>query len=118
MIQYIQCIKGKDKLTIPEFRRAFAEYARQMRDIGARIGAVRVEVSTTLAVEANLKVMLDRGTGLPYDGVVEIYVENAREFGERLAQPQVAAAVRELQRFQETFVNLEASAFFFATSDD
>ena len=117
MIQYIQCIKGKDQLTIPDFRRAFDEYGRMMRAIANRIGAERVEVSTTLAVEANLTVMLDRGTGLPFDGVVEIYIPSAREMAERLAHPDVAPMLQALQRFQEEFIDLESSRFFFASAE-
>lgn len=118
MIQYIQCIKGKDHLTIAEFRRSFSEYGRRMREIALRLGAVRVEISSTLAVEANLKVIMARGTKLPYDGILEVYVASARDLEEKLAEPVIADAVQDLQRFQETFVDLEASAFFFATVED
>ena len=46
--------------------------------IGTILGALKVEITTTLAVEANLELMLRRGTKAAYDGVVEIYTQRDR----------------------------------------
>ena len=117
MIQYIQCLKARDGMSIPEFRVHFREYVEQMRHIASDAGATRVEASTTLAIEANVQVMSDRGTQTPYDGVLEVYFPNASLL-ETLESPEMSARLDEIQVFQETFVDLEASSFFFATVDE
>lgn len=114
MIQYIQCITAREGMPILEFREHFREYADRMRAIGAVVGAIRVEASITLVVEDNQRVMSDRGTQAPYDAVLEVYLPNARAL-DKLEAAEMRAQVDEFQTFQETFVDLERSSFFFAT---
>jgi hypothetical protein len=117
MIQYIQCLKAREGMPILEFRECFGEYADKMRAIGKAVGATKVEASTTLVVADNLRVMSDRGTKAPYDAVLEVYLPNARVL-EALETPEMRGQVEEFKVFQETFIDLQGSSFFFATVEE
>lgn len=117
MIHYVQCLKAREGMPVLEFRTRFREYSEKMRAIAAAIGAIRVESSSTLAVEANLRVMSERGTHAPYDAVLNVYLPNAGVL-DALAQPDTAALVEDAQAFQDSFVDLERSSFFFAAVDE
>ena len=117
MIQYIQCLKAREGMSIPEFRTHFREYVEQMRRIALSVGANRVEASTTLAIEANVDVMSNRGTRTPYDAVLEVYFPNASML-QTLEAPEMQEQMAAFQAFQESFVDLEHSSFFFATVDE
>ena len=117
MIQYIQCIKAREGMAILDFREHFRVYADKMRVLGKAVGAIKVEASTTLAVADNLQVMSDRGTKAPYDAVLEVYLPNARAL-EALDAPDMQARVEDFQAYQESFIDLHGSSFFFATVED
>lgn len=117
MIQYIQCIKAREGMAILDFREHFRVYADKMRALGAAVGATKVEASTTLVVADNLQVMSERGTKAPYDAVLEVYLPNARAL-EALETPEMRARVEGFQAFQETFIDLHRSSFFFATVEN
>ena len=117
MIQYIQCLKARTGMSISEFRTHFREYVEQMRRMAMDVGATRVEASTTLAIDANVEVMSNRGTQTPYDAVLEVYFPNASML-EALQASTMQERLDAIQRFQEEFVDLERSSFFFATVDE
>ena len=84
MIKFIQCVKAKSDLSIPEFRGHWQEYEKRAQAIAGATDAVRVVANLTLAVEQNLEIQLNRGTSEPFDGVLEISWYNAAGLGKAL----------------------------------
>jgi hypothetical protein len=118
MISFIQCVKGRPELSIPEFREHWRAYAATAKTLAAATGAVGLSVNTTLAVDQNIDIQLSRGTAEPYDGVLRFSWPNAAMLGAALAKAEVAAVLAAFRQHQESFIDLERSCFFFAAEED
>ena len=117
MIKLVQCVRKQPEIELLEFRNYWDEYRRMMENAREVLGISRVLFSTALAFEESFEVMLTRGTQVPYDGMVELFFENATIFREVLAHPDTEALLEEIRAFQGEFMDLDASAFFFAIND-
>lgn len=117
MIKFVQCVRRHPDLSPAEFRQHWEEYKPVWEAFVKRIGAVRVSFSTTLAIEANQRLSLDRGTEEPFDGLVETWIEDAHDLDKRLARPELESAERDLFSRQHAFLDLGRCCFFF-TADD
>lgn len=115
MIKFIQCIKARPGLSITDFRRYWERYEKVARAIAEATDSVGLSLSTTLAVQQNLEVQLERGTSDPFDGILEIRWPNASGLETALAKPDVAKNIESLQAMQEEFVDFDKSSFFFTS---
>lgn len=114
MIKMVQCIHAKPGLPPQEFRRRWQEYGHLLREVLERVGAVELELTTTLAVQANAELMISRSTGKPFDAMAEIWWPSAQALDQALAVPEAQEAVEAVQCLQEEFMDLSRSVFFFA----
>lgn len=117
MLKLVQCVKGKGDIELLEFRHYWDEYRRRLEAGLTEIGATRVDFSTTLAVEDNLRLMVTRGTREPYDGMVEIYFDRPETLRKALNEGIGKTLLEDLRMYQEEFVDLQRSTFFFAIDD-
>ena len=118
MLKWVQCVRRRPELTVVEFRRQWLEYGEAIVSLGAEIGAVRIEVSAALAVEANLEWQARRGSAAPFDGLAEVHFSgSAPQFFEALRAPGAKANVERLLQLQEEFVDVPHSCFFLASQD-
>ncbi len=118
MLKFVQCIKGQPDIELYEFRQYWAEYRVLVADFLKKFGSYRIDFSTALAVEDNLRVMVERGTRPPYDGMVEGYFENAGRLRQLGEDPTFREDLSKIQAFQEEFIDLSLSTFFWAMDDD
>ena len=109
----MQCIKSKTGVSLNEFRDHWKKYEEEFRAVAEAIGAVRVTLSTTLAVKENVQIMTTRKSAWPYEGVAELLVERADELEATMEQADVKAAIEAMQAHQKEFVDIENSCFFF-----
>ena len=65
MLKWVQCVRRRPELTVVEFRRQWQEYGEEIVSLGAELGAVRVEVSAALVVDANVEWQLQSRLGGP-----------------------------------------------------
>lgn len=118
MLKWVQCVRRRPELTVVEFRRKWLEYSEEIVSLGAELGAVRVEVSAALVVDANAEWQLRRGSAAPFDGLAEIHFSgSAPEFLAVLDQPGPMEHAERLLRLQEDFVDIPHSCFFLASQD-
>ncbi len=117
MIKLIQCVHRKPEISLQEFRRRWEDYGQVIMKATAEVHAVRCTLSTTLVIKENLQIVLNRGTAQPFDGVAEIWFEDAPRVVDLIQQPEFQAQIRAFQSFQESFIDLESSAFFLAAED-
>jgi hypothetical protein len=117
MITFIQCVKRRPELSIQQFRESWRTYAAQAEALARLTGAVGLSINTTLAVEPNLQVQLQRGTSEPFDGLLKLSWPNAAGMKEQLQRPEVAAALEAFRSLQEIFIDLERSSFFFGSEE-
>ncbi len=117
MLKYVQCVKAQSDIELYEFRQYWNEYCSKFREWLKSFGLTRVHFSTTLAVEDNLKVMVERGTREPYDGMIQVFFENAESLRQLTEAPEFQTGLTDIQAMQEEFIDLERSTFFFAMDD-
>jgi len=118
MLKFVQCIKGQPDIELYEFRQYWAEYRTLVDTFLRKFGSTRVDFSTALAVEDNLKVMVERGTRQPYDAMLEGYFGGAGQLRELTQDPAFQEGLSKIQAFQEEFVDLSRSTFFWAMDDE
>jgi len=118
MIKFVQCVRQKPDLSIEEFRAKWAEYRAMVKALADRSSAVKFSTSTTLVVEQNMELMVARGTRTPYDGIVEIYWQRGADMLAYLAKPGTSEQIDAFRAFQESFIDLSQSTFFFTAEDD
>lgn len=117
MIKHVQCLRRHPDLTPAEFRHHWGEYQLLWRALAEQLRAVRVTFSTTLEVEANQQIVVLRGTQEPFDALVETWLHDALELGERFASPTAAEPRRAVFAKQHQFLDLGRCSFFFAADD-
>jgi hypothetical protein len=117
MIKFFQCIRRREDLSPADFPAFWAKYREAVDAVGEATQAVRVTASRTLAVPQNTQLMLARGIGRPFDGVIEVWWERGADILEELNQPTARAPFEALWRLQAEFMDLEHSSFFFTTED-
>lgn len=118
MLKWVQCVRRRPDLTVVEFRRQWQRYGEEIVSLGAELGAVRVEVSAALAVDANAEWQARRGSAPPFDGLAEIHFSgSAPEFFAALEAPGPKACFERLEALQEELVDVPRSCFFLASQD-
>jgi hypothetical protein len=117
MIKFIQCIRAKPGLSVEAFRERFSEYGERVRPLAAAAKAEKVSLREVLQIDQNLDVKAARGTEDPYDGVLELTWGRGTDVVSYLAQPAAKEAIETLRAYQEEFIDLSRSSFFFTSED-
>ena len=117
MIKFIQCVRKKPEISIQDFRRSWKIYQAKATELAKAMNAKGLTFCTTLNVEENLQVMLSRGTSEPYDGVAQFLISNAPQTIEALNREPAKSLMKNLQKLQTEFFDLENSSFFFAAEE-
>jgi hypothetical protein len=117
MIKYVQCMRRHPDLSPADFRQHWEEYKALWQELAEHMSAIRVSFSRTLAIDANDRIALERGTAEPFDGVVETWVKDARDLEFQRSDPKVQDLQRRLFARQHEFLDLPQCCFFF-TADD
>ena len=112
MIKLLQCVRKDPSLSDTEFRQRWKEYGDELAKLAEEMNVVRVVINTTLAIEINRNLSVERGTLPAYDGVAEIYWERGSDLLEARAQEALKEPIEKLRRFQESFMELETSSMF------
>jgi hypothetical protein len=117
MIKYVQCLRRHPDLSPSDFRRHWEDYKPLWQELADHTSALRVSYSRTLAIDVNDRIALQRGTAEPFDGLVETWVKDARDFGAHRSDPAVQKLQHQLFAKQHEFLDLPNCCFFF-TADD
>lgn len=118
MVKLVQCVRRKPEVSLADFREKWRAYGEMIKAGAVVLGGVRCTLSTALAVEENLLFALRRGTQEPFDGIAEIWFESAPAAIAILKRPDWHEGLARFQAFQESFVDMEQSSFFYAIEDE
>jgi len=118
MVKLVQCVRRRPEVSVLEFRAKWKEYGEMIKGGAVALGGVRCTLSTTLAVKENALFALRRGTQEPFDGIAEIWFENAPAALAAMQRSEWREGLARFQAFQESFVDLEHSSFFYAIEDE
>jgi len=117
MIKLVQCVRRKPGLSKQDFRKHWTAYAGQVKRIADASNAKRHVTSTALVVDQNMDIMQSRGTKAPYDGMVEVWWQRGADVVAFLESGRGDELLEDLQRTQESFMDLPNCTFFFASED-
>ena len=118
MIKLVQCIHGRPGMPAQEFRKAWQRYGQVLDENRTALGIREIELTTTLAVQANVQIIVNRATAEPFQAMAEIWWENASVLEKALDTPEGRAAAARINTVQEEFMDLPRCVFFFAFQDE
>ena len=115
MIRFIHCMKKRPELTTAEFRefwnsQEFTDLVNRMAEV---TGAISIIKNLTFKIDLNTTLMEERGSEEPYDGILEVWLENASDLEKIQAGGDGEKLRSEMDSFQEKFVDFSASKRFF-----
>jgi hypothetical protein len=114
MIKLIQCVRARSAIPKVEFQRQWQEYGEQLSALATELGAVRIVLDTTLSIEVNQRLLQERGSMEPFDGVAEIWWDRGAELLEKADDKEMSSRIDRLREIQQSFMDVERSSFFFA----
>jgi hypothetical protein len=92
------------------------EYERLLRRVNEAAGAVTLSKNLTLRVSANEQLAALHGTEDPFEGIIEVWWEHGRGLVEFARSRDGTAMRTELNQYEERFIDLTRSRFFFTES--
>jgi len=113
MIKLIQCIRSRTATPQAEFQQQWQAYGKQLSALATELGAVRIVLNTTLSIEVNRRLLEERGSLEPFDGVAEIWWDRGADLLEKADEREMSSRIAQLRKLQESFVDVERSSFFF-----
>jgi hypothetical protein len=118
MIKFMQCIRRKPQLSVAEFRQHWERYKGVWLELAKLSGAKRMVTSIGLDIDQNTTIQLARGTHEPFDGVLELWWVSGEQVAKSLQDPTLKEKLASMHQYQEEFVDLASSSFFFASEDE
>ena len=113
MIKLIQCVRSRAAAPKTEFQQQWQAYGKQLSALATELGAVRIVLNTTLSIEVNRRLLQERGSLEPFDGVAEIWWDRGAGLLEKAEDREMSSCIDRLRKIQESFVDVERSSFFF-----
>ncbi len=115
MIRFVHCVKRNKDLDSGEFRRFWnsAEFQSLLDRMVILFGARRIERNLTLVIEANTLLQEERGTEDPFDALIELWIDNARDLNAALNSEEFQQLMREMEKYQSRFIDFHESRRFF-----
>ncbi len=114
MIRLMRCIQKRDDLSTEAFRQYWhsAEYHQLLSECVELSGGIRVERQLTLQVGLNDEIQMFRGTGAPFDAVVELFWDDATTLQQHLDNSGAVNKILALANYEEQFIDAAQSRFF------
>ena len=118
MIRFINCVKKRKDISTEDFRNFWQndQFDNLVREMANSTNAIRYVKNLTLTVDANVRIMEDRGSGEPFDGVIEYWWSNARDFMDLYETDEFKEVAGRMLAYQRDFIDIEKSSAFFTES--
>ena len=119
LIRFINCVKKREDISTEDFRSFWLndEFENLVREMANSTKAIRYVKNLTLTVDANVRVMEDRGSGEPFDGVIEYWWSNARDLMDIYETPEFKQVAGRMLAYQRDFIDIEKSSAFFTENN-
>ncbi len=113
MIKFVQCVTRKPGMETTTFRNRWNEYGRHLEDLARdRPNVIRFRLSTTVAGDG-----AECGTWAPYDGMLEVWVNDPTMTVANLRDPKTRRWLSEVTSVLREFVDDQKSTAFFAIEE-
>lgn len=115
MLKLVFCLRRRDELSRAEFQRYWREvHGPLVRSHAPALRIRRYTQTHTLDDPLNAALQASRGGTEAYDGVAELWWNDADDMAAALAAPEGAAASRALLEDEQRFIDLARSTLFVA----
>ncbi len=116
------CVRKRADLSNEEFQRYWLErhgpLVRSLYESGKFPGMLRYVQSHTIFGDASDRLRASRGSGLPYEGITEVWFDVDRQGGDDAVRAASAAAGKLLYEDEATFIDFAGSAVFMTTEHE
>jgi len=118
MIRLLYCVRKKPELTQAQFRQYWNDPAFDtlIQQVTEQSNALSHTKTLALQVEATARIVSDRGTQDPYDGVLEYWWENGADILDLMDSPIGQELLSKTKEHQSQFIDFSRSAVFFTES--
>lgn len=115
MIRLVYCVSRREDASVEDFRRfwgdahfsdLYNEYSRVFKTTGIKRNLV-------LKVPMNAIIMDRQGMRKPYDGVIEIWWDSAKELVAANDTPEAVELRRKIAEYEDRFIDKSRSTLFF-----
>ncbi len=115
MIRFVHCVKRNKDLDSGEFRRFWnnGKFQSLLDRMVILSGARRIERNLTLVIEANSMLQEERGTEDPFDALIELWIDNAKDLDAALNSGEFQQLMLEMEAYQSRFIDFHESRRFF-----
>lgn len=114
MIKFVYCVRRRPELSPEAFRKYWLEkHGPLVKKYAAALRARRYVQSHTLQTDLNMYAQQPRGTKEPYDGITEVWWDNAEELLAALQTPEGQQANQILAEDEGRFCDLPCCSVFF-----
>ncbi len=115
MIRFVHCVRRNQDLDSGEFRRFWnsAEFQSLLDRMVILSGARRIERNLTLVIQANTLLQEERGSGEPFDALIELWMDSAKDLDAALESEEFRQLMLEMEQYQRRFIDFEGSRRFF-----
>ena len=114
MIKFVYCVRRHPSLSVEAFRKYWLEnHGPLVKKHAPALRAKRYVQSHTLDTELNVYAQQPRGTRPAYDGITEVWWDNAEDVAAALSTPEGQEANRILAGDEATFCDLPNCSVFF-----
>lgn len=112
MIRLLRCIKKRDDISDMEFRRFWQSSTYQDIFSGylETSDGISYQMNLVLKVDINDEIQQSRGTQAPYDGIIEVFWDNAKSAANMVNSAEGKLLVAELAEYERQFVDFSQSS--------
>ena len=115
MIRLVYCVSRREDVPIEDFRRFWSDehFAGLLKEYNKLYKTVGSKKNLVLKVPMNAIILERQGTRKPYDGVIEMWWDSAKELVAVNDTPEADALRRKLGEYEAQFIDKSRSALFF-----
>lgn len=114
MIKFVYCVRRRPDVTLEAFKKYWLEnHGPLVRSHAAALRARKYVQSHTLDTELNTYAQMPRGTKPAYDGITELWWDQAEDLIAALGSPEGQAANKILAEDEARFCDLPNCSVFF-----
>lgn len=118
MVRLMYCVNRREDISPEDFRRYWQDeiYASLLSKFIKMYPAARYDRNLTLNIQMNAQIMERQGTGTPFDGIIEMWWDSAKELTAVNESPEAEELKRKIQEYEGQFINRSISKIFFSES--
>ena len=115
MIRLVYCVSRREDVPIEDFRRFWNDehFSSLLKEYNKVYKTTGIKKNLVLKVPMNAIILERQGTRKPYDGVIEMWWDSAKELVAVDETPEAAELRRRIEEYEKQFIDKSRSTLFF-----